>query len=125
MAAGQWAGLATEQPRVPMYRAWQAVALMARGQVRLDAGRRADAAADFELARGLLEKLVDEYPGMPEYRGDLGRTYLGLARATADRAAAKSWLGKADGALARAVAQAPDRAKDRKSLDEVRAERAD
>jgi hypothetical protein len=95
--------------------------MLARGQVRLDAGRRPDAAADFEQAREILEPLVADYPDMPGYRGDLGRTYLGLARTAADRAAAKDWLDKANAALARAVAQAPDRAKDRASLAEVRA----
>ncbi len=125
--AEQWLRLARSYPAVPMYRDWRAVAHLARGKLRAEDGRAADARADFDQARQLLEALVQEYPQIPGYRGDLGRAYAGLARlarGAGDRAVGADWFNKAADALGRAVEQSPDHAEDRQSLEEVRAEQA-
>jgi serine/threonine-protein kinase len=125
-AALQWEGLARNYPAIPMYRADQAVALYLRGQLRADGNRADEARADFDKSRQLLEDLVKEFPQIPGYRGDLGRTYAGLGRlagGAGDEAGAANWLGKAAEALRQAVEQSPDSAENRRSLEEVRNER--
>jgi serine/threonine-protein kinase len=119
-AATQWEILAKDYPGIPMYRESQAVAYQVRGELRADDKRPAEARADFEKSRGLLEEWVKEFPGLPGARGDLGRTYAGLARVAADREEAVRWYGRAADALGRAVELSPDNAQDRRSLKEVR-----
>jgi serine/threonine-protein kinase len=126
-AAVQWEGLAKNYPRVPMYRESLAVAYLARGEIRADAGRPDEARADFDKARTLLEEWVKEYPDLPAARGDLGRAYAGLgrlARQAGDKAEADRRFAEAVASLDAAVERSPDHARDRRSLEEVRAERA-
>jgi serine/threonine-protein kinase len=126
-AATQWEGLAKNYPKVPMYRESLAEALLARAELRADGNRPDEAGADFEKARQLLEEWVKEYPDLPGARADLGRVYAGLgrlARRTGNKDEADRWFGEAVAALDRAVTQSPNNARDRRTLEEVRAERS-
>src|SRR5262249_30611392 len=99
-----------------------AVAYQARGQVRAASDQPAEARADFEASRKLLEDLVNESPPGTAPRGDLGRTYLGLGRLAANKEEAAGWFRKAADALRQALAQSPDNAQNQRSLREVQAE---
>jgi serine/threonine-protein kinase len=124
--ATQWGLLARDYPRIPMYREDQAFAHLVRGQVEGENSQAADARADLEKARALLEELVKAYPELPANRANLGKAYAGLARLTraaGNQEEADTWYAKAVKELSQAVAQSPDNAQDRSSLDEVRAER--
>jgi serine/threonine-protein kinase len=125
--AVQWDGLAKNYPKVPMYRESLAVAYLTRGELRADGGRADAAREDFEKSRQLLEEWVKEFPDLPGARGDLGRTYAGLgrlARLAGNQAEADRWFAEAVAALDGAVERSPDNARDRRSLEEVRAERS-
>jgi tetratricopeptide (TPR) repeat protein len=123
-AAGLWEALGKRQPKVAGYRAWRAIALQARGEVRVAQDRPSEARKDLDASRDLLEGLVKEFPDQPSYRGDLGRTYAGLgrlARQAGDKDGAAAWYGKAADALRRAVEQAPEVARNQRSLKDVQA----
>jgi hypothetical protein len=126
-AALQWEGLARNYPGIPHYREWLGVAYQFRGQLRADAERFDEARADFDKSRQVLEELVKEFPQLPYNHGSLGRTYAGLARLarrSGNEAGAADWFAKAFDALRKAVEQSPDDAGERRSLEEVRAEKA-
>jgi serine/threonine-protein kinase len=126
-AATQWEGLARDYRRVPMYRESLALAYQARGELRAEDRRADEARADFDKSRTLLEEYVKDYPDLPGARGELGRTYLGLGRLdrlAGNGAEAARWFGLAAEALGKAVEQSPDNARDRRSLEDVRAEQA-
>jgi serine/threonine-protein kinase len=124
-AIQQWQELVQRHPQIARYQAWQAVAYQVRGEVRAAQDRPAEAQKDFDASRKILEGLVKESPDQFSYRSDLGRTYAGLgrlARQAGDREGAAAWFGKAADALRRAVEQAPEVARDQRSLKEVQAE---
>lgn len=124
-AVAQWEKLATAYSKSPVYREYLGLAYQSRAQLRADTGLADEARKDFERSRELLEACVQEFPDMPALRGDLGRTYLGLARLARrgnDAAAAGDCLAKAIDALRFAVDKSPDHAQDRRSLEEARAE---
>jgi tRNA A-37 threonylcarbamoyl transferase component Bud32 len=123
--AQQWEVLARNYPMVPAYREWQAIAYLARGQLRAAGNRADEARADFDRSRQLLEELVKEYPALPTLRGDLGRAYAGLgrlARRAKNASAADEWFVKAADALGQAVRQSPESAQEVRSLADVLAE---
>ena len=108
-AAQEWAVLSEWYPEIAMYREWQANAYQARGYVRIEMNKPAEAQADFQKSRQLLEELVKESPARVDPRGDLGRTYAGLGRLaqlTGDAKGAAEWFGKAADVLRQAVNQA-------------------
>src|SRR5262249_37350634 len=70
-----WEELQNRSPSYPMYAEWQAVASEARGRLRTALGRLGPAEDDLDKSRRLQERLVNESPGLPSYRGQLGRTY--------------------------------------------------
>ena len=115
--------LSAAYPRLPHYPAGRARALRALGEVRATAGKPAEARTDFDAARGLLVKLADRYPDVPEYLGELGQVYAGLARLTppGDAAGAK-WRAEAVAALTAASTADPDDARVRTALASVHAE---
>jgi serine/threonine-protein kinase len=124
-AVGTWQALGKQSPRVPLYREWQAVALQARGELRLALNRPAPAGEDLDQSRALLEGLVKQFPAVPGYPGHLGRTCgalgrLALARGDAKRSAA--WFAQAAAHLRRALEHDPENAGHRAALDELAAE---
>ncbi len=126
-AVDQWEKLAKTYAKAPLYREWLGVAYQARGQFRAEAKRADEARADLVRSRDLLEAAVKDSPELPSLQGDLGRTYLGLARlarGAGDAAACADALAKAAAALRFAVDKSPDQVQERRSLDEVRAEQA-
>ena len=125
-AVSQWEVLSKWHPEIAMYREWQATAYQARGYVRIEMNKPLEARADFDASRKLLEELVDESPPGAAPRGKLGRTYTGLgrlARLSGDAKGAALWFAKAVAILRQAVEQSPDNAQDRRSLEEVQADR--
>ena len=124
--ARQWEELSKINTRIPMYRDALGVAYQERGRLRAEDGRADEARADLEKSRELLEAEVNRSPDVPGLRGDLGRTYRGLAqvaRARGDEVGAGEWFRKAEEALRAANDGAPDNAKDRHDLESIRAER--
>jgi tetratricopeptide (TPR) repeat protein len=122
LAVRQWELLARGRPQNPLYRHHQAVACQARGQVRAALNRRADALADLQVSRKLLEELVKESPDVASYHGDLGRAHLELARLARAGGANQemaSWLHKAIASLRQAVELAPEIARNQQSLKQA------
>jgi tetratricopeptide (TPR) repeat protein len=120
-----WSTFAAAHRNTPIYREWLGAVHQFRGQVRAQLGRAADAKADLEKSQDVFQALVNDFPHIPSYRGDLGRTYVELGRLTraaGDRPVAAAWFAKAINELGKAVAFAPDREQDRRSLAQARAE---
>src|SRR5262249_28233439 len=104
--AQQWDGLAKTYPWIPRYREQQAIALQARGLLRLKDKRTTEATADLDASRRLLEALTASHPQIAGYHADLGRTYAGLAQAAAaqdQQAEAARWASQGRGAFGKAV----------------------
>jgi hypothetical protein len=94
--------------------------------VRIAMKKPAEAQADFDAARDLLEVVIQESPDLASPRGNLGRVYLGLARLARqkkDEASASAWFLRADDTLRRAVGLSPEHARNQGSRKEVEAER--
>jgi hypothetical protein len=109
------------------YREWQALAYTARGDLRAVTGRPGPAAEDYAKAQALLERLTQDSPDVPAYRGSLGRTYAALGRLALGRGdprAAADWLTKAVETLRAAMERAPENALDRQALDDARGDLA-
>jgi tetratricopeptide (TPR) repeat protein len=120
-----WEALGKQFPQSPFYNEWLAVALEARGELRLAMKRRALAGQDLEQSRLILEGLVKESASVPIYRGHLGRTYaslgrLALSRGKANEAAA--WFKKAVESLRRALEQDRENALYRALLEAIEGE---
>jgi serine/threonine-protein kinase len=101
-----WEALGNQYPQSPFYREWQAVALEARGELRIAMKRSVAAGRDLEQSRLILEGFVQRSAHVPIYRSHLGRTYgalgrLALARGNANEAAA--WFRKAVESLRHAL----------------------
>jgi serine/threonine-protein kinase len=123
----QWTRLAKSYPKVPSYREMRGIAHQVRGELRIGGQRYTEARTDLEESRQLLEAIVQESPRLPDSRGELGRTYLliaRLARAEGDNALAAKWLDEAAKALLQTLDQSPDDDQVRSSLKEVQAEMA-
>ena len=115
--------LSAAYPRVPHYQAGRARALRTLGEVRATAGKPAEARKAFDAARELLVKLTDRYPDVPEYLGELGQVYAGLARLTPPGDAARATRrAEAVAALTAASTADPDNARLRAALVSVQAE---
>jgi hypothetical protein len=65
--------------------------------------------------------LVDTSPGVPAYRGHLGRALLGLSRTEADPGRKAELAARAANVLRDAVQRSPDDAANRRSLVEATA----
>jgi serine/threonine protein kinase/tetratricopeptide (TPR) repeat protein len=125
LTAQVWQQMAKDHPKVPDYHEMSGVAYYERGKMRAQDNRQDEAAADFEKSREILEAEVRRSPDVPALSADLGRTYAGLARLArdrGDRAAAADWFAKAIAALKSCVDRGPDRARDRRDLQDVEAE---
>jgi serine/threonine-protein kinase len=118
--------LAKEYAKIPTYESALAVAFRERGELRL-AGKNFKGARDhFTSAKVLLEALVKKYPALPGPRGELGRTYAGLAQASIalkDEDPAP-WLRKAHAELRAALEKCEDDAQLKGALKKVDALRA-
>ena len=124
--ARQWELLAENNKSIPQYRESAGVAYYERGALRAEDGRVDEARADFEKSRAILEAEIRRAPDVPALSADLGRTYAALARlsdAGHDPRAADDWFEKARAALRSAVERAPERARDRRDLKAVEADR--
>jgi serine/threonine protein kinase/tetratricopeptide (TPR) repeat protein len=121
-----WTGLRQRHAPYPKYREYQAIAHTLRGSLRAaDAGKAASADDDFQQAQAILEKLIEEFPGTPAYRGHLGRVYAAQGRADkarGDTDTARNLMARAERSLSAACDASPDNAADKDSLDEVRRE---
>jgi serine/threonine-protein kinase len=117
-----WKGLGERHPKIAMYREWQALAHQVRGQVRATMNQPAEARADFEASRQLLEELVKAASPGTAPPGDLGRTYLGLGRLAGNKGEAAVWFKKAADNLDQALKESPDNAQNQRSLKDVQAE---
>ena len=89
-----------------------------------DPARHAEARADLEESKKLLEQRVQESPKVPEPLGHLGRTYLALGRLAkqTNDPAAVDWFRKAAKSLEKALTQSLDNAQDKQLLTEIQAE---
>ncbi len=110
---GLFADLAARHDKIPVYRGWHARSLLARGEQSAD-GKAA--AADFDAAHKLLDRLTRECPAVPMYRADLGRACLALSGTAPDPEAAARWRERGVECLRAAVAASPDEAEFRKAL---------
>jgi serine/threonine-protein kinase len=120
-----WDELQRRFPAYPRFREDLAVAYEARAKVRPPTDHPGPADEDLDKARALLEKLVQDFPGVPIYRGRLGRACatrgrLALARGDANEAAA--WLAKAADSLRACLKGSPADAIDRRELLQVEAD---
>ena len=118
----QWQGLAAKYTRIPAYKECLAVAHQERGALLIGDNKPAEAAADFERSRQLLESLVQNPDATPAMLGELGRAYLGLgqlAQANKEFGKARVAYQKALEALDRAVTKAPAHARNDQSRNDV------
>jgi eukaryotic-like serine/threonine-protein kinase len=112
-----WDDLTIRFASIPHYREAAALSRQIRGGLKGDA-------KDLEASSKALEKLSSEYPEIPSYRANLGRTYLKqgrLAREGGQAGPARDLLDKAIGLLDEVVKRTPENSR---SLDEARKERS-
>jgi serine/threonine-protein kinase len=124
----QWTRLANSYPKVPSYREMRGIAHQVRGEFRLGGQRYTEARTDLEESRQFLEVIVQESPRLPDCRGELGKTYLLLARlshAEGNKAGADQWLEEAAKALRQTLNQSPDHTQAQGLLKEALAEKAE
>jgi eukaryotic-like serine/threonine-protein kinase len=118
----QWGGLAAKYARIPAYKECLAVAHQERGSMLIANNKLAEAAADYERSRQLLESLVQTPDATPAMLGELGRAYLGLGRlaqANKENDKARIAYKKALEALDKATTKAPAHARNGQSRKEV------
>ncbi|WP_169972815.1 serine/threonine protein kinase [Tautonia rosea] len=83
-----------------------------------------DARDDYDRARAVAERLVEQQPDVPRYRSLLGNSLIGLATTVRhDPERRDEFLRLAEEHLARAVLADPDAVDDRTALEKVRAAR--
>jgi tetratricopeptide (TPR) repeat protein len=118
----QWQGLAAKYTRIPAYKECLAVAHQERGALLIGNNKLAEAAADFERSRQLLESLVQNSDATPAMLGELGRAYLGLGQLAQTNKAfdnARAAYKKALETLDKAVTKAPGHARNGQSRKDV------
>jgi serine/threonine protein kinase len=123
-AIGTWDDL-QKRFQYPRYRESQALAYLARGQLRATRKDLGQAEEDLETARLLVEQLVQEAPAVPAYLGQLGRVYGELGRLALARGEARlavDWLTKASASLRADLDHSPESAPEQRALEEVVAE---